>query len=212
MTGSAPGAAAPSPPESPPRRDLLTLVTASTIAVGAGALCWPFLESLVPADSNVANVPIDVDLSTLAVGQQVTVLWRSNPIFITRRSPQALEKLKTPELRTRLRDPDSKTLQQPPYAVNWHRSLSPEYGVLVGVCTHLGCVPAYASGATDPTRRGYACPCHGSKFDLAGRVFTGVPAPYNLPVPPHRMLSPNRLRIGENPPGVTFDFSDIVQI
>ncbi|GBR04063.1 ubiquinol-cytochrome c reductase iron-sulfur subunit [Acetobacter oeni] len=199
-------------PANPPRRDMLSLVTGATVATGICAMAWPFLDSLVPPENAAAHAPVDVDLSTLAPGQQIVVVWQANPLFITRRTPESLDLLKSPALRAKLRDPDSKVLQQPDYAANWHRSLVPEYGFLVGVCTHLGCVPTYGAGNASAGQRGYACPCHGSKFDIAGRVFAGVPAPYNLPVPPHRMLSPTRVRIGESPAGQSFDFSSIVQI
>lgn len=211
MTASS-ASRSPDDPTSVPRRDILSLVTASTVAVGGAALAWPFLQSLTPPENAAAHAPVDVDLGALAPGEQMVVVWRSNPVFITHRTPESLERLKSPELRGRLRDPDSRIQQQPSYAANWHRSLVPEFGLLVGVCTHLGCVPTYGSGAAEPGQRGYACPCHGSKFDLAGRVFSGVPAPYNLPVPPHRLLGPTRIRIGENPVGQTFDFGNIVQI
>ncbi|MDG6094146.1 ubiquinol-cytochrome c reductase iron-sulfur subunit [Acetobacter sp. AN02] len=194
------------------RRDLLTLVTAGSAIAGGAALSWPFLQTLTPPSDEAAHAPVDVDLSTLTPGQQVSILWRGSPVFITRRPPEALSQLKSPALLQRLRDPDSRVLQQPPYATNWHRSLIPEYGVLVGVCTHLGCVPAAASGVISPGQQAFACPCHGSKFDLAGRVLSGVPAPYNLPVPPHRMLSGTKMRVGENPDGQSFDFSSVVQI
>ncbi|NHO32605.1 ubiquinol-cytochrome c reductase iron-sulfur subunit [Acetobacter fallax] len=214
MTGSSSSTSASTEdgPANPQRRDILTLVTSATVIVGACGVAWPFLDSLIPPENAAAHAPVDVDLSALAPGQQIVVVWRANPIFITRRTPESLERLKSPGLQAKLRDPESKILQQPPYAVNWHRSLVPDYGLLVGVCTHLGCVPTYGSGNADPGQRGYACPCHGSKFDLAGRVFAGVPAPYNLPVPPHRMLSATRVRIGESPAGQSFDFDSIVQI
>lgn len=116
-----------------------------------------------------------------------------------------------------LADPQSKELQQPPYARNWHRSVKPEYAVLVGICTHLGCIPQFypQPNATTPAADwmgGYFCPCHGSKYDLAGRVFRGVPAPYNLPVPPYIFLNDITIRIGENPPEVNFEFSSIQQL
>jgi hypothetical protein len=115
-----------------------------------------------------------------------------------------------------LRDPNSTAHQQPPYAQNWHRSIEPEYLVVVGICTHLGCIPKLEAavggsfGANWPG--GYFCPCHGSKYDLAGRVFSGVPAPYNLPVPPYHFVGKTVIRIGENPPGSQFDLSSIEQI
>lgn len=117
----------------------------------------------------------------------------------------------------RLSDGSSIARQQPPYADNWHRSVKPEYGILVGICTHLGCIPMFYPDPSNslPTadwEGGYFCPCHGSKYDLAGRVFSGVPAPYNLPVPPYRLINGTTVRIGENPPDVTWDFSSILQI
>jgi ubiquinol-cytochrome c reductase iron-sulfur subunit len=108
-------------------------------------------------------------------------------------------------------------VQQPTYAENWHRSINPEFAVLVGICTHLGCVPNFYpnASATDPQPNwpgGYLCPCHGSKYDLAGRVYSGVPAPYNLPVPPYAVVNAKTVRIGENPAGNDFDLNAIVQI
>jgi ubiquinol-cytochrome c reductase iron-sulfur subunit len=116
-----------------------------------------------------------------------------------------------------LSDPNSRVAQQPAYAQNWHRSVKPEIAVLVGICTHLGCVPNYmpkpdASSPSPNWPGGYFCPCHGSKYDLAGRVYSGVPAPYNLPVPPYIFVNDKMLRIGENPPGTTFDLSSVVQM
>jgi len=206
-----------SPADTLPRRDFLALATTATAAVGVGAFVWPFLDSLRPAGSDSARLPVDVDVSAMKPGQQIVVVWRGSPVFITRRTPAALASLQQPALTARLRDADSSAHQQPTYAENWHRSLSPEYGVMMGVCTHLGCVPGYMP---DPSKSipienwpgGYACPCHGSKFDLAGRVFKGAPAPYNLPVPPYHMPAPGTVRIGENPQGQNFNFADIVQI
>ncbi|MGH7001054.1 MAG: ubiquinol-cytochrome c reductase iron-sulfur subunit, partial [Stellaceae bacterium] len=112
--------------------------------------------------------------------------------------------------------PKSDVLQQPPYATNWHRSIKPEYLVLVGICTHLGCIPEFTpqlGGSLGPAwPGGYFCPCHGSRYDLSGRVFSGVPAPYNLPVPPYHFLNDTTVRIGDNPPNSTFDFDSIEQI
>lgn len=204
-------------PASGKRRDFLTLLTVAAGGAGVAAFSWPFLDSLRPGDAGSARPPIDVDVSKLPPGQQITVVWHGSPVFITHRTPEALARLQQATLAARLRDPSSGTVQQPPYAANWHRSIVPAYGVVVGICTHLGCVPTY-SPAPDPTTPvanwpgGYACPCHGSKFDLAGRVFIGAPAPYNLPVPPYAMPTPTTIRIGENPPGKDFDFSTIQQI
>ncbi|MCG4255805.1 ubiquinol-cytochrome c reductase iron-sulfur subunit [Acetobacter senegalensis] len=201
------------------RRDFLGMVTTAGAVTGAAACTIPFLESLAPQDSASAHLPVDVDLSKLAPGQQTTVVWQGKPVFILHRTPEDIAKLQDAALTDRLRDGDSHDLQQPAYAKNWHRSLTPEYGVYVGICTHLGCVPSYApapGGAPAEAKAapagGYACPCHGSKFDLAGRVFKGAPAPYNLPVPPYFMPNPTTIRLGENPKGQDFDFSTIVQI
>ena len=114
-------------------------------------------------------------------------------------------------------DPDSKQWQQPPYAANWHRSIKPEFLVIVGICTHLGCIPKFMPdpSASNPTPNwpgGYFCPCHGSKYDLAGRVFSGVPAPYNLPVPPYHYPDDKTLRVGENAPNVFFEFDSVEQV
>jgi len=169
------------------------------------------------ASTLAAGGPVDFDLSKLQPGQQAVVRWRSRPIFIVNRPAAAIKTLQDPNLLARLSDPKSSEPQQPPYADNWHRSIKPEYSVLVGICTHLGCIPMFypdPSGSLPTTDwlGGYFCPCHGSKYDLAGRVFNGVPAPYNLPVPPHHLVSNTVIRIGENPPDVIWDFSSIAQI
>ena len=202
----------------PTRRDFLTLVTLASAAVGVGAIAWAFIDSMEPAsDVLAAGGPIDIDLGKLQPGQQIVVLWRSKPIFILNRTPEALKELQTPALIARLSDPGSTVHQQPPYADNWHRSIVPEYGIMVGICTHLGCLPGYYP-RPDPANPvpdwpgGYLCPCHGSKYDLAGRVYRGVPAPYNLPVPPHRIVNGKTARLGENPPGINYDLNSIVQL
>jgi ubiquinol-cytochrome c reductase iron-sulfur subunit len=200
------------------RRDFLTLVALAGAAVGSGAIAWPFIDSMQPAaDTLAAGEPVEVDISKVAPGQQIVVVWRGKPILIVRRTPDALKTLQDPKLVSILSDPDSKVLQQPEYAENWHRSVNPEYAVMVGICTHLGCVPVFYPNpsATDPQPNwpgGYLCPCHGSKYDLAGRVYSGVPAPYNLPVPPYVVVNAKTVRIGENPTGSTFDLNSIVQI
>ncbi|MFL5288503.1 MAG: ubiquinol-cytochrome c reductase iron-sulfur subunit [Rhodopila sp.] len=200
------------------RRDLLSLVTMAGAAVGVGAVAWPFIDSMNPAkDTLAAGGPTDVDISKIEAGQQVIVMWRGNPIFIVRRSPDVLARLQDPAQTNRLKDAQSTVLQQPAYAVNWHRSIKEEFVVLVGICTHLGCVPSlYAKpNATEPMQNwpgGYFCHCHGSKYDLAGRVYNAVPAPYNLPVPPYTFVSDTTVRIGQNPPGVDFELNSVVQI
>ena len=169
------------------------------------------------ADTLAAGEPIEVDLSKVQPGQQIVVVWRGKPIFVVNRTPDALKTLQDPKLLGVLSDPNSRQMQQPAYAENWHRSIKPEFAVLVGICTHLGCVPGFYPNAspTDPAPNwpgGYLCPCHGSKYDLAGRVYSGVPAPYNLPVPPYNFINDKTVRIGENPPGQTFDLNSVVQI
>jgi ubiquinol-cytochrome c reductase iron-sulfur subunit len=202
----------------PVRRDLLKLITMATAAIGTGAVAWAFIDSMNPAEDVIAaGAPIDIDLSKMAPGQQIIILWRGSPILIVNRPADALKTLQTPALVGRLSDPNSGVMQQPPYAQNWHRSINPEYAVMVGICTHLGCLPSYfPQPSTDnPVPNwpgGYFCPCHGSKYDLAGRVYSGVPAPYNLPVPPYHFPSEHVLRIGENPTGVTFELSSVVQM
>jgi ubiquinol-cytochrome c reductase iron-sulfur subunit len=187
------------------------------IGVGTATALWPFIDSMNPAaDVLAAGAPIDVDIAQIQPGQQIIVLWRSRPIFIVNRPAEALKTLQDPQITGNLRDPDSAQRQQPDYVVNWHRSIKPEWLVLVGICTHLGCIPAYTpnpGGALGTAwRGGYFCPCHGSRYDLAGRVFKGVPAPYNLPVPPYRFVTDGMLRIGENEPGSKFNFEGIDQI
>jgi len=169
------------------------------------------------ADVIAAGAPVDIDLSKIALGQQIVVLWRGAPMLIVNRTPAALKRLQEPALIAHLSDPESTVRQQPPYAENWHRSVKPEYAVLVGICTHLGCLPIYMPNPNPSTPvadwpGGYFCPCHGSKYDLAWRVYTGVPAPYNLPVPPYRFVNDKTVRIGETPPGSTFALTSIVQM
>jgi ubiquinol-cytochrome c reductase iron-sulfur subunit len=205
-------------PSQATRRDFLYIATASVAAVGAAATLVPLVAQMNPdAATLAAGGPVDLDLSKVQPGQQVQVRWRSRPVFVINRTGKALQELQSPVLTDQLADPQSDEHQQPPYAQNWHRSIKPEYGVLVGICTHLGCIPSFfpQPNPSSPAANwlgGYFCPCHGSKYDLAGRVFKGVPAPYNLPVPPYRFLGDSRIRIGENPKGANFDFASIRQI
>jgi ubiquinol-cytochrome c reductase iron-sulfur subunit len=201
-----------------PRRDFLTLVAGALGAVGVASALWPFIDSLEPAaDTLAAGAPVDVDLSPVKPGQQITVVWRGHPIWVLRRTDDELKTLQSQADLSLLRDPGSANFQQPKYAQNWHRSIKPEWSVLVGICTHLGCVPNFEPPGGSQQMGpgwpgGYFCPCHGSKYDLAGRVFSGVPAPYNLPVPPYTFLSDSKIRIGENPKGETFELADVEQI
>lgn len=200
------------------RRDFIYIATAAVGAVGAAAALVPLIAQMNPdASTLAAGGPVDLDLAQVQPGQQVVVRWRSKPIFVTHRTPEALRMLRNPRLLARLADPHSAEIQQPPYANNWHRSVKPEFGVLVGICTHLGCIPMFepTPNATAPAPNwpgGYFCPCHGSKYDLAGRVFQGVPAPYNLPVPPYHFVTDTKIRVGENPKSISFDFSSIRQM
>ena len=198
------------------RRDMLYIATGAVAAVGAASLIVPLVSQMEPDAATIAaGAPIDVDLSQVQPGQQILVKWRGHPIFIVNRPPEALKVLQEPELISKLADPHSTVMQQPGYAENWHRSVKPEYLVLVGVCTHLGCIPTFQpdKGSVDPSwPGGYFCPCHGSKYDLAGRVYSGVPAPYNLPVPPYTFTNDKTVRIGDNPTGQVFDLSNVVQL
>jgi len=202
--------------EAVPRRDFLVLAAGAVTACGAACALWPLIQSMEPsADVLAAGGPVEVDLAPIQPGQQIIATWRSRPIFIVRRTPAELKTLQEPQDTALLRDPDSEANQQAPYAKNWHRSIKPEYLVLVGICTHLGCIPRFEPNPGDVAPGwpgGYFCPCHGSKYDLAGRVYRGVPAPYNLPVPPYFFVSDTSIRIGENPQGSNFEFASIEQI
>lgn len=185
------------------RRQLLTASTAVAGAAGVAALAWPFLASWQPsARALAAGAPVVVDISMIDPGTQITVEWRGKPVWVLRRTREMLDRL--PELESQLRDPESNVdSQQPEYARNIHRSILPEYLVAVGLCTHLGCVPSFspnpASVDLGPAwAGGYFCPCHGSRFDLAGRVYSGVPAPTNLLIPPYRYLDEQTIEIGRN--------------
>ena len=179
---------------------------AATSAVGGAGLIMatvPFMRSMGPsARVRAANAPVRVDVGTLEPGEQLTVEWRRRPVWVLRRSEAMLARLENRSLRQRLRDPDSRaTTQQPAYAQNSYRSIKPEYLVVTGLCTHLSCVPtlrleASAAGGEFDWQGGYICACHGSRFDLAGRVFKGVPAPSNLMVPPHRYLADTLIECG----------------
>jgi len=205
-------------PEEPSRRDFLYIATGTVAAVGAVATLVPLVNQMNPdASTLAAGGPVDLDISKIEPGQQVVVRWRERPVFVFHRTPETLKTLQDPKLIAVLSDPNSQQVQQAPYATNWHRSIKPEFGVLVGICTHLGCIPLFypQPNATTPVADwpgGYFCPCHGSKYDPAGRVFSGVPAPYNLPVPPYTFASNTTIRIGENPSGSNWDFGAIRQL
>jgi ubiquinol-cytochrome c reductase iron-sulfur subunit len=184
------------------------LIAAATVVGGAGAVATlvPFIESWNPSEkARSAGAPVMVDFSKLESGQQIAVSWRGKPVWVLRRTPEMLERLRSDAVRGKLRDPDSMVeSQQPAYAKNEFRSINDEYLVVIGICTHLGCVPTFRPevapadlGADWPG--GYFCPCHGSRFDLAGRVFKGVPAPTNLVIPPYTFVSDTKVMVGKDP-------------
>jgi ubiquinol-cytochrome c reductase iron-sulfur subunit len=218
MAGTASMATGIEHPEEPSRRDFLYIATGTAAAVGAAAVLVPLIAQMNPdASTLAAGGPVDLDISKIEPGQQVVIRWRERPIFVFHRTPETVKELQDAKLTSQLSDPNSDQVQQGPYAKNWHRSIKPELGVLVGICTHLGCIPMFypQPSATTPVSNwpgGYFCPCHGSKYDPAGRVFSGVPAPYNLPVPPYTFVSDTTIRVGENPSGVTWDFGSIRQL
>ena len=184
------------------RRHFLTVATAVTGGVGVIATAVPFIASFKPsARAQALGAPVEFDVSKLEVGALAKIEWRGHPIYIVHRSEAMLAELKKDE--SLLRDPKSESSEQPSYAKNEHRSIRPAFLVLQGVCTHLGCAPLarfeVAPADLGPTwPGGFFCPCHGSKFDLAGRVFTGVPAPANLTVPPYRFINDNTILIGSD--------------
>ena len=187
----------------PGRRRVLTAMTSVVGAAGVVGAAVPFVGSWNPsAKARAAGAPVEVNIAKLEPGAQLTVEWRGKPVFVVRRTEQVLENLK--KLDSRLRDPSSQKSIQPAYVDNQNRAIKSQIVVLLGLCTHLGCSPLYRpevglqelGGAS--WLGGFFCPCHGSKFDLAGRVFQGVPAPTNLEVPPHRYLSDSVILIGED--------------
>jgi len=183
------------------RRHFLTVATGVTGGVGVVLAAIPFVASWKPsARAQALGAPVEVDISKLEDGAMLRVKWRGRAVFVIRRSQAMLERLTSSH--RPLRDPDSAKSIQPEFAVNQYRSMKPEIFVVLGVCTHLGCVPlgrfevAPADLGPDWVG-GFYCPCHGSKFDMAGRVFPGVPAPTNLSVPPYRFVGDNLIIIGE---------------
>jgi ubiquinol-cytochrome c reductase iron-sulfur subunit len=187
------------------RRRFLVAGTTVIGVAGIAAAAWPFLNYMEPSARALASgAPIEVDISKLEPGQLITVQFRGRPIWVLRRTAQQLKEL--PTLNSELRDPLSKVQQQLPSCQNIPRSLKPEYFVAVALCTHLGCVPTYrpaiAPADLGPDwKGGFFCPCHGSRYDLAGRVYKDVPAPNNLPVPPYFYVKDTVIRVGETEDG-----------
>jgi len=186
------------------RRFLLTATTVAT-GVAAGAAAVPFVASMLPSErAKAAGAPVEVDVSDLMPGQKKIVEWRGKPVWVVRRTPEMLKAVQATD--DKVADPASKRSEQPAYAKNEYRALKPEYLVVVGICTHLGCSPVDRLQpqpepfATD-WNGGFYCPCHGSLFDLAGRVYKNKPAPENLPVPPYKFVGDTKLVIGEDTQG-----------
>lgn len=181
------------------RRKLLKAGVCALGGVGVLAASYPLLKALAPTDSVEAeNGPVTVDISGLHEGEQLTVKWQGKPVWVIRRTQAELAELRLPN--PVLRDPHSLTDQQPAFARNDYRSLRPEILVLVGLCTHLGCIPNFFPqvGSVAPNwEGGFLCPCHGSRYDLSGRVFKNMPAPLNLLVPPYHFIDDNTLVIGQ---------------
>jgi len=184
------------------RRHFLTLATAVVGGIGVAAVATPFFASMRPsAKARLAGAPVEVDVSKLEEGERITLSWRGRPVQVVRRGEETISKLS--EIRDRLRDPDSEDSDQPEYAANEHRSLKPEFLVMVAVCTHLGCSPQFRpeigdAGLGSDWPGGYFCACHGSRFDLAGRVYRNVPAPRNMDIPPHHFVDDGTLIVGED--------------
>ena len=186
------------------RRRFLTLTTSVVGAVGAGFAAVPFIASLPPSErAKALGAPVTIDISKMEPGQQVVAVWRRQPVWVIRRTPAMLASLD--KVVGQLADPESEVPQQPDYARGAARAIKPEYMVLKGICTHLGCSPKFRPEFPAPEiaadwQGGFFCPCHGSRVDLSGRVYKGVPAPTNLPVPPHRYADDRTLVIGEDQP------------
>jgi len=184
------------------RRQLL-VATSAAGGVAAVATAVPFVASLTPSErAKAAGAPVEADIGKLAPGEMMTVEWRGKPVWILRRTPEMLASLEKTE--GLVSDPASDKQMQPEYAKNKHRSVNPEYLVAVGICTHLGCSPTdkfkvgAESGMGAEWPGGFLCPCHGSQFDLAGRVYKSMPAPDNLEIPPYKFLADTKLLIGDD--------------
>ncbi|MCU0832964.1 MAG: ubiquinol-cytochrome c reductase iron-sulfur subunit [Chromatiaceae bacterium] len=184
------------------RRRVLVAATSVVGAVGVGFALVPFIASMNPsARARAAGAPVEADISKLEPGAMLRVKWRGKPVWVVHRTEKMVASLA--ELEGELADPGSNASQQPEYTRNNERSIKPQYFVAVGICTHLGCAPTYrpevAPDDLGPNwKGGFFCPCHGSRFDLAGRVYRGVPAPTNLVIPPHTYISETTILVGED--------------
>lgn len=186
------------------RRNLIVANSVAGIAASIGAAV-PFVVSMWPSErAKAAGAPVEVDISRMEPGELKIVEWRGKPVWVVRRTKEMVDSLKA--VAARLTDVASRASEQPEYARNEHRARKPEFMVMEGVCTHLGCSPQMKTGEAKAEMGadwigGFYCPCHGSKFDYAGRVFKGAPAPLNLPVPPHVYLSDTTILIGDDKKG-----------
>jgi ubiquinol-cytochrome c reductase iron-sulfur subunit len=182
------------------RRKFLVAATSAVGTVGVAAVAWPFIASMLPsARAKAAGAPVEVDISKVEPGAILTAEWRGKPVWVVNRTKEMLDLLGKHD--NQLVDPNSEVPQQPPYCKNATRSIKPEMLVAVGICTHLGCSPTYRKeiGAADlgaDWPGGFFCPCHGSRFDLAARVFKGSPAPINLLIPPYKYVSDTTIMVG----------------
>jgi len=188
------------------KRRFLLAASSALGGVSVIGVAVPFLASMLPsARARAAGAPVEVDISKVEPGMMIRAEWRGKPIWVVRRTPEMLEEVRKAD--ALVADPNSDHSRQPEYAKNEFRAIKQEYLVLVGICTHLGCSPSDklqagpASGMGENWPGGFLCPCHGSKFDLSGRVFKDVPAPTNLEVPPYKFLSDTRLLVGEDGKG-----------
>lgn len=211
------------PPHDPPlddgttRRRVVGLSTAALGGAGACALTLPFINSLrgpnaIVQKATQESTVIDVNISDLSPGAHKIIVWRHWPVLIQRRTPAMQKALSDPALLAQLHDPHSTTRQQPTDAVNAERSLHPEYGVFITICTHLGCIPTLRDIPSLPDSGGFFCPCHGSQFDGAGRTLRNMPASYNLPVPPMYYLDATHIRLGTSKKDPHFTMNSIQQI
>lgn len=184
------------------RRRFLTVATSAVGGVAVVGMATPFVLSFLPSErAKAAGAPVEVDISKIEPGQKVNIEWQGKPVWILSRTPTQLANLT--KLTDKLVDPHSEVEQQPSYCQNDHRSIKPQILVAVGICTHLGCSPTFRPDLAPADLGpewvgGFYCPCHGSKFDLAARVFKGVPAPTNLLIPPHKYLSDTRILVGDD--------------
>ena len=188
------------------RRDFLYIATGAVAAVGGAAALVPLISQMNPDASTVAaGAPIEVDLAPIADGQIVKVFWRSKPIFIFHRTQKEIDEAK---------DVKVESLPDPQTDAERTKKGHEQWLVVIGICTHLGCIPDFRPNPVKATNwpGGYYCPCHGSKYDLAGRVFEGVPAPLNLPIPPYHFPDDKTLRVGENPAGKSWKMTEIEQM